>query len=249
MGKNRFVALIVLDGWGLNPRDDHNAVALAQTPTMDRIWSACPHTTLITSGRHVGLPEGLMGNSEVGHLNLGAGRVVMQALTRIDDWVNDGSLLNNGALIAGDGPSRRNGPGAAPCGPGLRWWRARLAEPLCGVAQHGRGPGAATHAGQRTRPAGRARHPAQERVCAYARPPGHDPTGGCGPGRHHLWALLCDGSGYTLGPHPDCLRLFYPWRGHARTAPVASRRKRLCAWEKQTNSSNRSSWSTPGEDP
>ncbi len=100
MGKNRFVALIVLDGWGLNPRGDHNAVALAQTPTMDRIWSACPHTTLITSGRRVGLPEGLMGNSEVGHLNLGAGRVVMQAMTQIDGWVNDGSLLKNGALVA-----------------------------------------------------------------------------------------------------------------------------------------------------
>ena len=77
MGENRIVALIILDGWGLNPRKDHNAVALAENPTMDRIRSTFPHTTLNTSGRHVGLPEGLMGNSEVGHLNLGAGRVVM----------------------------------------------------------------------------------------------------------------------------------------------------------------------------
>ncbi|MDA0745145.1 MAG: 2,3-bisphosphoglycerate-independent phosphoglycerate mutase [bacterium] len=100
MPGKRFVALIILDGWGLNPREDHNAVALAQTPTMDRIWSSYPHTTLNTSGRYVGLPNGLMGNSEVGHLNLGAGRVVMQAMTQIDDRVNDGSLLQNKALIA-----------------------------------------------------------------------------------------------------------------------------------------------------
>ncbi len=100
MPPHRFVALIILDGWGLNPRQDHNAVALADTPTMDRIGSAFPRTTLTTSGRSVGLPEGLMGNSEVGHLNLGAGRTVQQAMTQIDDRVNDGSLLENGALIA-----------------------------------------------------------------------------------------------------------------------------------------------------
>ncbi len=100
MSKSRFVALIILDGWGLNPRTDYNAVALADTPTMDRIWATYPHTTLNTSGRAVGLPEGLMGNSEVGHLNLGAGRTVMQAMTQIDDRVRDGSLFQNAALIA-----------------------------------------------------------------------------------------------------------------------------------------------------
>ena len=100
MQNRRFVALIILDGWGLNTRKDHNAVALAETPTMDRIWSTCPRTTLLTSGHSVGLPDGLMGNSEVGHLNLGAGRVVLQAMTQIEDRVNDGSLLRNEALIA-----------------------------------------------------------------------------------------------------------------------------------------------------
>ncbi|MCY3871541.1 MAG: 2,3-bisphosphoglycerate-independent phosphoglycerate mutase [Gemmatimonadetes bacterium] len=100
MSNQRFVALIILDGWGLNPRRDHNAVALASTPTMDRIWANCAHTTLDTSGRAVGLPDGLMGNSEVGHLNLGAGRTVLQAMTQIDDRIRDGSLYKNEALIA-----------------------------------------------------------------------------------------------------------------------------------------------------
>lgn len=100
MSKSRFAALIILDGWGLNPRNDHNAVALADTPTMHRIRADFAHTTLNTSGRAVGLPDGLMGNSEVGHLNLGAGRIVMQAMTQLDDHVRDGSLLKNEALIA-----------------------------------------------------------------------------------------------------------------------------------------------------
>lgn len=97
---NRFTSLIILDGWGLNDNTDHNAVALAETPTMDRISKEFPYTTLRTSGRNVGLPDGLMGNSEVGHLNLGAGRVVTQAMTKIEDSINDGSFKTNEALIA-----------------------------------------------------------------------------------------------------------------------------------------------------
>ena len=99
MPDKRFSALIILDGWGLNPRPDHNAVAIADTPTMDRIWANYAHTTINTSGRAVGLPKGLMGNSEVGHFNLGAGRTVMQAMTYVDDRVRDGSLLQNEAMI------------------------------------------------------------------------------------------------------------------------------------------------------
>src|SRR5213078_4848427 len=72
--------------------------SLAETPVFDSLWSSHPHTTLTTWGRAVGLPEGQMGNSEVGHLNLGAGAVVRQDLTRIDDAVEDGSLASNGAL-------------------------------------------------------------------------------------------------------------------------------------------------------
>ena len=78
------VCLVVLDGWGLAPDGPGNAVALADTPVFDRLWAEHPHTTLTAKGEAVGLPEGQMGNSEVGHLNLGAGAIVPQDLARID---------------------------------------------------------------------------------------------------------------------------------------------------------------------
>src|SRR5438270_12778811 len=86
------VALIVLDGWGLAPDGPGNAVSLASTPVFDELWSAYPHTSLTACGSAVGLPEGQMGNSEVGHLNLGAGAIVMQDLTCIDLAVERGEL-------------------------------------------------------------------------------------------------------------------------------------------------------------
>jgi 2,3-bisphosphoglycerate-independent phosphoglycerate mutase len=90
--------LIVLDGWGLAPDGPGNAVSLASTPVFDELWEAFPTTTLTACGTAVGLPEGQMGNSEVGHLNLGAGSVVMQDLTRIDAAARDGSLAANEVL-------------------------------------------------------------------------------------------------------------------------------------------------------
>jgi 2,3-bisphosphoglycerate-independent phosphoglycerate mutase len=92
--------LIVLDGWGLAEPGPGNAVSLARTPVFDELWSSYPHTTLKACGRAVGLPEGQMGNSEVGHLNLGAGAVVRQDLVRIDDAVADGSLAQSEMLRA-----------------------------------------------------------------------------------------------------------------------------------------------------
>ena len=92
------VALVVLDGWGLAEDGPGNAVSLADTPVFDALWARYPTTTLTACGRAVGLPEGQMGNSEVGHLNLGAGAVVMQDLTRIDAAAQDGSLAANGVL-------------------------------------------------------------------------------------------------------------------------------------------------------
>src|SRR5438094_669664 len=80
----RPVVLVVLDGWGYREEREGNAIALANTPTWDRLWGRTPRTLLEASGLAVGLPEGQMGNSEVGHLNLGAGRVVMQDLVRIN---------------------------------------------------------------------------------------------------------------------------------------------------------------------
>jgi 2,3-bisphosphoglycerate-independent phosphoglycerate mutase len=91
-------ALIVLDGWGLAPDGPGNAVSLASTPVFDSLWERYPTTTLTASGLAVGLPDGQMGNSEVGHLNLGAGSVVMQDLTRIDAAAADGSMAANPVL-------------------------------------------------------------------------------------------------------------------------------------------------------
>jgi 2,3-bisphosphoglycerate-independent phosphoglycerate mutase len=94
------VALIVLDGWGLAPPGPGNAISQARTPVFDELWERYPHTTLSASGRDVGLPAGQMGNSEVGHLNLGAGTVVKQDLARIDDAIADGRFFDNPALKA-----------------------------------------------------------------------------------------------------------------------------------------------------
>jgi len=91
--------MIVLDGWGLAPAEERNAVAAAHTPTFDRIWHDCPHTQLDASGEAVGLPAGQMGNSEVGHTNLGAGRVVYQPSARITKSIRDGDFFDNPALV------------------------------------------------------------------------------------------------------------------------------------------------------
>ena len=91
-------ALIVLDGWGVAEPGPGNAVSLATTPVFDELWSSYPTTTLTACGRAVGLPEGQMGNSEVGHLNLGAGSVMVQDLTRIDMAAQDGEFASNEVL-------------------------------------------------------------------------------------------------------------------------------------------------------
>jgi 2,3-bisphosphoglycerate-independent phosphoglycerate mutase len=103
------VALVILDGWGLAPPGPGNAVSLAKTPVFDGLWSRYPHTQLDASGLSVGLPEGRMGNSEVGHLNLGAGAVVKQDLVRIDDTIADGSFFGNDALRAACSHAREDG--------------------------------------------------------------------------------------------------------------------------------------------
>ena len=92
------VVLCILDGWGLNPTREGNAVAQAATPEFDRIMAECPHATLVTHGPDVGLPRGQMGNSEVGHTNIGAGRVVAMDLGQIDLAIEEGSFAENPAL-------------------------------------------------------------------------------------------------------------------------------------------------------
>ncbi|NMF83532.1 2,3-bisphosphoglycerate-independent phosphoglycerate mutase [Nodosilinea sp. P-1105] len=93
------MVLVILDGWGYRDSADGNAVAAAKTPVMDSLWTAYPHTLIRTSGKDVGLPEGQMGNSEVGHLNIGAGRIVPQELVRISDAVEEGTIQENEALL------------------------------------------------------------------------------------------------------------------------------------------------------
>lgn len=102
------ICLVVLDGWGIAPPGPGNAVALASTPNLDRLLSEYPNTTLVTSGEAVGLPPGQMGNSEVGHLNLGAGRVVFQDLTRINRAISDGSFFANAELKKAFARAREN---------------------------------------------------------------------------------------------------------------------------------------------
>ncbi|HUZ84769.1 MAG TPA: 2,3-bisphosphoglycerate-independent phosphoglycerate mutase [Gaiellales bacterium] len=93
------VCLVVLDGWGLAAPGPGNAVSLADTRNFDALWARYPHTTLAASGRDVGLPSGQMGNSEVGHTNLGAGRVVLQDLVRIDEEIESGAFDANPVLV------------------------------------------------------------------------------------------------------------------------------------------------------
>lgn len=94
----RPVVLCILDGWGHSDATSHNAIAGANTPCWDEISSSSPHTLLKTSGLAVGLPDGQMGNSEVGHMNIGSGRIVMQSLPKIDQAIEDGSLEQNTLL-------------------------------------------------------------------------------------------------------------------------------------------------------
>jgi len=94
-----FVGLIILDGYGLADPSESNSVSLAKTPVMDKLLQTYPNNTLVASGEEVGLPEGQMGNSEVGHLNLGAGRVVYQSLSRINVAIKDGSFFENQAFL------------------------------------------------------------------------------------------------------------------------------------------------------
>src|SRR5574338_897836 len=94
------LVLTILDGWGYSPKTENNAIALARKPTYDKLLAEYPNTLIYTSGRYVGLPDGQMGNSEVGHLNIGAGRVVYMDIVRIDLLIESGELYSNPALLA-----------------------------------------------------------------------------------------------------------------------------------------------------
>lgn len=105
----RPVLLAILDGWGIAPDGPGNAVALAHTPVLDSLFERYPHTSLLTSGAAVGLPDGQMGNSEVGHLNIGAGYIVYQWITRIDRAILEGELARNNAIQAAFANAKSSG--------------------------------------------------------------------------------------------------------------------------------------------
>jgi 2,3-bisphosphoglycerate-independent phosphoglycerate mutase len=108
-GATGLVALVVLDGWGCSPPGPGNAVELAGTPVFDRLWAEHPHATLAASGEAVGLPEGQMGNSEVGHLTIGSGRILFQDLQRVNVAIRDGSFFENEALVGAFEAARETG--------------------------------------------------------------------------------------------------------------------------------------------
>ncbi|OGM01917.1 phosphoglycerate mutase (2,3-diphosphoglycerate-independent) [Candidatus Woesebacteria bacterium GWA1_41_8] len=106
---NKFVCLVILDGWGIAPDGPGNAITQAKTPNMKRFWHSFPHTQLQASGEAVGLPRGEVGNTETGHLNLGAGRIVYQDLARINMAIADGSFFTNKVLQEATDYSIKNG--------------------------------------------------------------------------------------------------------------------------------------------
>jgi 2,3-bisphosphoglycerate-independent phosphoglycerate mutase len=108
-GRFKLVALVILDGWGCAPAGPGNAVELASTPVFDDLWARFPHTTLEASGEAVGLPPGQMGNSEVGHLTIGSGRVLDQDLQRVNRAIRDGTLFTNEALVSAFSRARERG--------------------------------------------------------------------------------------------------------------------------------------------
>ena len=109
MSVPRPVVLLILDGWGVNPNPEANAIAQARTPTLDALYRSCPWTTIQASEDDVGLPEGQMGNSEVGHQNMGAGFIVYQELTRLDKAIADESFYANPTLVAACAHARERG--------------------------------------------------------------------------------------------------------------------------------------------
>src|SRR3954462_11494254 len=103
------LVLVILDGWGYAPPSNANAISLARKPNYDKLLTDFPNTLIHTSGRYVGLPTGQMGNSEVGHLNIGAGRVVYMDITKIDLAIENGSLFSNPTLLAAMKHARSGG--------------------------------------------------------------------------------------------------------------------------------------------
>ena len=116
MANPKKVILVIMDGWGLGKEPSSDAIKHSNTPFVNELYKKYPNTTLITYGEDVGLPEGQMGNSEVGHLNLGAGRIVNQELQRINLAIKGGSFFENPALVSAIRGAKKNGKALHPLG-------------------------------------------------------------------------------------------------------------------------------------
>ncbi len=119
----RPLVLTILDGWGYRRQIESNAIALARKPTYDKLLAEYPNTLIHASEHFVGLPDGQMGNSEVGHLNIGAGRIVQMDITRIDLLIANGEFSNYPAIANAMQRAREGGRAAASVRPPLRWRR------------------------------------------------------------------------------------------------------------------------------
>ena len=219
----RPVVLCILDGWGHSDASEDNAIRQARTPTLDRLYASCPQALIDASEHEVGLPEGQMGNSEVGHMNIGAGRIVLQDLPRIDQAVRSGEIESNPALRELHREAqglRRDGPGDGPdvarrraCPPGPD--RRPLPDP-------GRG----RPAGEGPRLPRRPRHAAVAAPGATLRTSLRRPGGG---GRHGQRPLLRHGPRQALGPGRTRLPRPGLGRGRGGGRSAGRHRRQLCA--------------------
>ena len=223
------VCLVVLDGWGIAPHGPGNAVSLADTPVFDDLWQRYPHSQLTTWGTAVGLPERQMGNSEVGHLNLGAGAVVKQDLTRIDEAVERRDAGRRTTCCA---PRCRTPPRVHLIGlvsdGGVHSGWSHL-EALIAMASEA-ADDVVVHAftdGRDTLPDSGAGFLEQvQRWCEEA---------GSARGRLRRRALLRDGPRQALGPHPEGLRPARARRAPSTTPTAASRRSRAAYERDETD--------------
>ena len=226
--------LVVLDGWGWREETADNAVRQANTPTFNRLWANGPHAFLRTDGREVGLPPGQMGNSEVGHLNIGAGRVVMQDLPRIGDAI---AIRRDQEGAGADRPDRRDEKKRRHLPPD----RPRLARRRAFAPGSRRCAGQNPHRGRRA--GGGPRHHRRPRYAAAIGRRGpqaiHRGAAEVGAGRHRGRPLLRDGPRQALGARRPRLQRHRRGRGAALCRSAGRDRRRLCARSSSTNSSCR----------
>ena len=223
MQRRRPVMLAILDGWGWREDTADNAVKQARTPNFDRLWAACPNMLLRTSGKDVGLPHGQMGNSEVGHLNIGAGRVVMQDLPRIGDAIASGEIARAAGVAALHRLPQGEWRHLPPDGSGIARRRAFASGPRGGPRQDPR---------RRRRADGGARLDRRPRHAATIGRRRHRAAqggvAGVDPDRDGVRALLRDGPRQALGARRESL-CGDGRRGRPRFPDAPRRREgRLC---------------------